>query len=323
MADTLDQLVLALDQISANDRNLDRFALMLIDNAIELALHRRAEQAERENVFFTHKPPHNAKHVAAAIERIFDPKAALAKSMQWISEQRCSSIKNAHRFRNSAYHTGVRHSAIVHFLVKFHFNCACELLGTYDPFGWWSSSTDVISERAARYATLADLGDPERARAAFLRLRESVNPFEEAFIADLAADWDQCVIRFDEHLTFLEKDFPRKLSRDEHLIETQAWHFVSSDEGEKFVQAQGWSELHPIQFIDQLKVAKTWAVPRDPTGRWQRRQEVLAKEKNVDLAFNKYCDFIFETENIRDAVSRSATALDREIQQQKDMRRAK
>lgn len=34
MADNLDQLDLALDQLSIGDRNFDRFGLMLVDNVL-------------------------------------------------------------------------------------------------------------------------------------------------------------------------------------------------------------------------------------------------------------------------------------------------
>ena len=36
VADQIDQLDLALDQLSVRDRNFDRFALMLVDNVVEL-----------------------------------------------------------------------------------------------------------------------------------------------------------------------------------------------------------------------------------------------------------------------------------------------
>jgi hypothetical protein len=39
-ADQIDQLDLCLDQLAIRDRNFDRFALMLVDNVVELTLHR-------------------------------------------------------------------------------------------------------------------------------------------------------------------------------------------------------------------------------------------------------------------------------------------
>ena len=38
LADGIDQLDLALDQLVVRERNFDRFALMLVDNMVELTL---------------------------------------------------------------------------------------------------------------------------------------------------------------------------------------------------------------------------------------------------------------------------------------------
>lgn len=49
LADNIDQLDLALDQLAVSDRNFDRFALMLIDNVVELTLHKYAQDRAAEN----------------------------------------------------------------------------------------------------------------------------------------------------------------------------------------------------------------------------------------------------------------------------------
>ena len=49
LADNIDQLDLALDQLAIHDRNFDRFAFMLIDNVVELTLHRHAQDKANEN----------------------------------------------------------------------------------------------------------------------------------------------------------------------------------------------------------------------------------------------------------------------------------
>jgi hypothetical protein len=48
MADHIDQLDLALDQLAVGDRNFDRFALMLVDNVVELTLHQFAQDKANE-----------------------------------------------------------------------------------------------------------------------------------------------------------------------------------------------------------------------------------------------------------------------------------
>ena len=65
MADVIDQLDLAIDQLAINERNFDRFALMLVDNVIELTLHGHAQNISHENEL-RHKleePKHDPKSV--------------------------------------------------------------------------------------------------------------------------------------------------------------------------------------------------------------------------------------------------------------------
>lgn len=49
LADQIDQLDLALDQLAMKDRNFDRFALMLVDNTVELTLHQYAKDCDLDN----------------------------------------------------------------------------------------------------------------------------------------------------------------------------------------------------------------------------------------------------------------------------------
>lgn len=48
LSDNIDQLDLALEQLIVDDRNFDRFVFMLIDNMVELTLHKFAEGEELE-----------------------------------------------------------------------------------------------------------------------------------------------------------------------------------------------------------------------------------------------------------------------------------
>lgn len=57
LADHIDQLDLALDQLALHDRNFDRFALMLIDNVVELTLHTHARDRAAENRMLAHAQP--------------------------------------------------------------------------------------------------------------------------------------------------------------------------------------------------------------------------------------------------------------------------
>ena len=158
LADNIDQLDLALDQLAITDRNFDRFALMLIDNVAELTLHRYAQDKAGENDMWGQlgKPKYDAKLIEKALGQNFDNKAKVASKLGLIDNSLCESILNLHSFRNTAYHKGLRHEGILHSLAIFYFRNVCDLLKSYNPRYWSWSSADKVSYRARKY-----LGEPQ------------------------------------------------------------------------------------------------------------------------------------------------------------------
>ena len=139
LADNIDQLDLALDQLAMSDRNFDRFALMLIDNVVELTLHRYVQDKAGENEMWGRlgNPKHDPKVIEKALGQNFDIKVKASAKLGLIDDSVCESILNLHSFRNTAYHKGLRHEKILHSLVVFYPRNACSLLKAYEP-RWWS-----------------------------------------------------------------------------------------------------------------------------------------------------------------------------------------
>jgi len=123
LADQIDQLDLALDQLATKDRNFDRFALMLIDNVVELTLHQYAKDCSYDNDLWRSSGKSRSKptEVAAALGPYFDAKVRLARSKKLVSDEVCDSLQYLHSFRNTAYHRGLRHEGILHSLMLFYF----------------------------------------------------------------------------------------------------------------------------------------------------------------------------------------------------------
>lgn len=78
IADQIDQLDLALDQLAVRDRNFDRFAMMLIDNMVELTLHKHAREKATENELWERlsEPKHDPKVLQQRWGRTLKPKCA-------------------------------------------------------------------------------------------------------------------------------------------------------------------------------------------------------------------------------------------------------
>lgn len=325
-ADQIDQLDLAVDQLAVRDRNFDRFALMLVDNVIELVLHQHAkDQVLRGRAFDVNmKPKPEWKTAVAATGQGFDLKVRYAREQAMISASMADTIQYLHTFRNSAYHQGSRHEGILHSIAVFYFRCACAVLSAYKPAFYGISTKDQISHRAVKYLGKLDLfGQRDAFKHACTRLLHVASALHENLVADLAADMRSTIDRADEWLDFISTNAPNRPTRDQVARECQAWPFAWTDEAKEFARARGCKVASMGEYIDWLGQNYPWQVKADPVPSWRKRHASLKKESDQDAALKKYCDFMKQTESFREALDEAAAQLDAHIQQQIDERRGK
>ena len=326
-ADTIDQLDLALDQLAVNDRNFDRFALMLIDNVVELTLHQFVVDKEQENKLWLRldKPKYDPKAIQKAIGRHFDAKVRFARKYKLIDEEMSASLLYLHNFRNTAYHQGERHEGILHSLSIFYFCCTCKLLQGYEPsfFGW--SSKDIYSHRARKYlGRIKFVGvKREKLQQAFKRLECVADEMAYDLNDDLATDMAATINRTDYDIKFLANDGPQKMTRKQVIIDCQAWQFAFTDEGRAFVQKRRGDTKTIQSYVDWIANNYDWPIKTDPIRGWKSRLNKLKNTSNQHAALKSYCDFINQTESIRNCIYRAAVQLDAHIQEQIDIARGK
>lgn len=326
LSDNIDQLDLALDQLAVSDRNFDRFALMLVDNVVELTLHRFIQDKANENKMWGRfsEPKHDPKLIQKGLSQNFDNKAKVACKMGLFNEHLCESILNLHSFRNSSYHKGLRHEGILHSLAIFYFTCACEVLRAYEPQMWCWSSTDKISYRAKKYLGNTGVRNHKEAyQAAFVRLGEVAVSMGKTLVFDLSEDMRSTIGSVNDSISFLSTDDPDKKSRDEVVVNSQAWPFAFTDEGKRLAFEGGYINQTVAGLVDWLVANYNWPVPADPIPGWQSRLVSLSREENEHKALKKYCDFMRQTEDLRSKIYESAAQLDGYIQQQIDIMRGK
>ncbi len=326
LADNIDQLDLALDQLAVSDRNFDRFALVLVDNVVELTLHRYVQDKASENELWCKlgEPKHDPKTIEKALGQNFDTKVKGARKLGLLDEVHCESILNLHAFRNTSYHKGLRHEGILHSLAIFYFRNACVLLSEYEPRGWSWSSNDKISYRARKYLGEPQLGDHRKVYlSAYKRLDQVARSMDSSLKQDLAADMKSTIDMIDESIFFLANEGPEKKSRDAVIIDTQAWSFAFTDEAKEFAKARGCPAKTVGGFVEWISVNYEWPEKIDPIPRWRIRYDSLAQEVDEHKALKRYCDFMKQTEDIRSQIAESAAQLDGYIQQQIDIARGK
>lgn len=326
LADNIDQLDLALDQLAISDRNFDRFALMLIDNVVELTLHRYVQEKASENNMwgFLDNPKHDPKIIEKGLGQNFDAKVKASAKLGLFNVAFCESILNLHSFRNTAYHKGLRHEKILHSLAIFYFRSACSLLKAYEPRSWSWGSSDKISHRAMKYIGKTTFGKhTEIFQSVYTRLDEVAATMEENLVGDLASDMAETIESIDEAISFLATDGPEIKSRNEVIIDSQAWPFAFTEEAKEYAASNGCQEKCIGPYVDWLAKHYDWPIKKDPIPSWHSRHVALLRETDYHKALKRYCDFMHQSENIRSQINESAAQLDAHIQQQIDFARGK
>jgi hypothetical protein len=317
LAHTLEQLDLALEQIVKGDANSARFGLMLTDNAVEISLHRIAANKDIE-LRQWHQARQTFPHAEAltkALGRNFDPKLQLAALLKIIGAEAQETLRICHTFRNEVYHVGVEHEAILPELARFHFNVACSFFSALPVPGLGWSSDMRMPDRAKKYFTASGiiLGTIEQFHAGCRTLGTASGHQPKSFVAALRAHLTEVIEEHDNYIDLLATGGPKRMSRDEAVIECQLWPLAFSDEGRRFV-----AEKRPaLQTLDDYMkwLAANYPLKhrRDPIAGWQRRAAALGREQSSHRALKMYRNFMDQTASLRAQLEESARQVEQYI----------
>lgn len=329
--DHIDQLDLALDQLALKDRNFDRFAIMLVDNVVELTLHRHAqEQKAYANIWSqTGKPPVNPKVLVSALGQKFDAKVSLALQTGLLTGPMSQSINWLHSFRNSSYHAGLRHEGILHSLANFYLRTCCDLLVRYRPASW-SSGSEKMSHRVAKYLGSSEFGlslwtKDSAFDSAWERLRIVASSMRCNLIDDLFRDMESVIDLVDGQIAFYvdNAQMTKCHTRDAAVIEAQIWPLAFSDKGVQYAQQNGCKGAIRIgpRLAEWLRGNYKPSVASDPVPKWRDRLQSLRQEKAEHAALEKYCNFLNQTLSIRGEILRQNDSLWQHIEEMSDRAR--
>lgn len=326
-ADAVDQLDLALDQLFVGERNFDRFSMLLVDNVVELALHRFASEKASENRLWSAlgSPKVDPRDLEKALGQSFERKVKFASKMGLLNKSESESILNLHTYRNTAYHRGARHDGILHSLGVLYIKIACELLSKYKPQGWSWSSDDRFSHRARKYLGSDRMMSTDRDSfvRAYKRLKEVAIALPHNVIEDLHSDMRKTIDESDRVLQFLAEETPSGVTRDRAVVECQAWPFATTEAARRFAESKGYTITHMYTFTQWLAVEYPWSICRDPIPGWRSRLSALLEAEDEHDALKRYCDFFRQTEEFRSQLHESGAQLNDYIQHQIDRARGK
>jgi hypothetical protein len=322
LANIIDQLDFALDHMALADVNYKRLSLMLIDNAMELALHRHAEDGKQPDWMREKQSPEYSKALTEALGQRFEGKVRFARLTGLFTEDVARSVLILHSYRNQLYHQGVMHEGIIHALTVFYFRLVCDCMTAMPMRGYSWNSNHKIPHRAIKYIGNRHVGDAFKLLpTVWARLREVSEALPFDLVGDLQAELTAVTDEAERLLDFLVEADPEKRSRDEHVVDSQAWRIAFTEEGKRFASVNACPEETIGKYVDWLGKKYKFSYRKDPVPSWRRRIAALSTERDLHLALKKYQDFVNQTIFVREAIGASAAALDREIDRQIDSQR--
>ncbi len=316
LSDQIEQLDLALDQISVGDRNFDRFAFLLIDNVVELALYQHAKDCSIKLLFSRESKQlgYDEKTITRAKGKYFHDKIKLAVSSGLISREYGRSIRLLHEFRNSSYHSGLRHEAVLHSLSLFYFKIACDLLINYEPhsFSYRGQSELMVSMRTRKYIgsynpSVNKTRNIEVFKSSFDRMKEVAETFGNELISDLISDMSRAISNTIDNVEFL------MTSTSEDRLNTikghQAFKYRFTEDVKKLAEENN-IDIMSDGYISWIEENYSKIVKKDPIEKWISTLTSLKKEINVHEVFKTYCDFIKNSKELRELLQESVNGIE-------------
>lgn len=197
----------------------------------------------------------------------FSDKVAFARIEEGLDAERARTFNILHGYRNDVYHAGLTHEGILLSLARFYFDTCCTYMSNYKPIGIGWGSSQKMPERAKKYFR-GDLTFPDNRGdfAEACKTMAGANAFDPAeVIKTLADDMDQIVDYMDNYIQTVADGIyeSQKTTRDQAIIDTQAWDLAFSNEGKAFVIKLGFKG-HPVRSVSLLIEKYNFPVCRDP-----------------------------------------------------------
>jgi hypothetical protein len=321
----IEQLDLAAQQLDKRNPSYARFAIILIDNVIELITHSIcSDEITNDDLWIRLGDPKlSSKQRQDALGQRFDRKIAFCRSRNRISNDEAEAIHICHRYRNELYHAGLKYKNVVWDIADFYYQVAVSVLEKrYSPRYW--SSASVISPAVERHAGMkGKLIAPEmKAVAESLR---SIKPATEYSLRESLSE--AALERIEETqsaLDFLVSDGTEHHDEKQTLRGVQFENWMRSDDS--LVLAVRDRLKRP----DQLVAARTFLemvwTPKysdTPLPAFEKQAKSIHTQKSELDGLKSFERFRSEFSFISELLEEAASSLDNYIQMEIDRLRGK
>ncbi|MYA25357.1 MAG: hypothetical protein F4091_10715 [Acidimicrobiales bacterium] len=352
----VEQLDRAASELHADHEIGNRLALILVDNATELLVHRQCsdllemhewhaalyaryqrvvpgamlnELDQSESILSKLLLP---KQLARAKGRSLPDKLHVLRQIGDITAEEHQFIATAHNYRNELYHAGLTHDHIVRAVASQYFLLCCELFSrmkNHGFFGMTMSSEDNYSEIFRKYLGVSDdqtliIGVDRKALSGqLLAALPSDLPSLPATLTSSAHDY---IKELSDNFEFVIQNNPQALDADQVLALIQWQRDLAFELGRANLLDRKLSTEEESQLADVAKrIARDWKqrFRTVPYKSWRVRASRLANELNPLIAMKKYEDLRGEMRYLEDALEPAVDAVDQWVQSEIDRRRGK
>ena len=350
----VEQLDRAARELSTDHPINSRLALVLIDNATELAVHRQCtDRLEHDNIWAgIHKATKAIARDNPEAEIAVDSTVALLRPEQRkkIQGQHLNAklhvleemgdltgverqfISIAHGYRNELYHVGLRHDAIIRAVAGQYFLLCCDLfvrLGELSFFAYSHSSTDEYTSVARRYLPTRngdiDFSSIDKSQLAD-KLRTALPDGIPGLSAVLADSAHKCILEIQKDFDFLVQENPFGLDTQKMLEVAQWQHDLAKAIQKKDLIGH---RIDPdyrksyARIATDLEADWTQRHAVIPIESWTRRATSLGNETDPLKAMGRYRSLRSSMSYLEESITSAAVDLDQWIQMEIDKAREK
>ena len=353
----VEQLDRAASELTTDHPINNRLALILIDNATELVLHRQCtDRLARDTMASRLLKAHEAfskgqspevpsalsddfrksvmtpKQRTKASGKVLEGKLSVLQALGDLLPDERRFIAIAHEYRNDLYHVGLTHDQITRAVAGHYYLLCCDLftrMGHLAMFGPTFSSGDRYTDVAKRYLPTRD-GRIDSFSIEYEMLAENLRcalPDRLPDLAEtLAASAHMAIDEIMDSFGFLVQDNPSGLDCDEVLRLAQWQRDLA--EAMEFENVDGFW-IDPIYRKEYSRIesslAATWKQRHSsvPQVKWRLRATAVEREADPLVAMDLYQSLRNDMSYLEEAIESAAAELDRGIQLQIDRARGK
>ena len=324
----VEQLDRAARELETDHPINNRLALILVDNATELILHRQcADHLKTDYLLPTLQP----KQRSMAKGNPLKGKLKVLEELGDLSRAERLFIRDAHCYRNELYHIGLKHDDIIRAISGQYFLLSCILFARLVPFpfSYSISSIDTYTDVAKRYLPICNgriesLSVSPEALAEKLSgaLPEQIPKLSEA----LANSARRSIKEVEEAFEFVIQNNPDDLVANETLRIAQ-WQLELTKALEKEDIRGLWIETSYRDSVNRVASAleENWKqrYTSFPNQKWKRCANAVECEVDPLIAMGLYQSLRNDMSYLQEAISGIEAEVDREIQGEIDRARGK